>query len=362
MGTIILNNKHHSFEAIRMHGTDLLAEADALHKPSFTLTQQWLRGDSEFVFFTSGSTGIPKKNTLFREQLIASAQSTIDTLGLQSDEHILVCMNTQFIGGAMLLIRGLILNATMTLQEPSGNPFQLIEKNHPFTFVSFAPVQLFPLLQNAFSEKEKLNRFRFILVGGGSIDSALEQQLTLLSSSVYHTYGMTETVSHIALKHIGKDSFYTTLKGVHIQTDERNCLAIQSPSTQNKWIQTNDVVTIINDTSFELLGRYDDLINSGGIKIWPATVEQKIRHILGEHISNILVMGIPDPKLGQKSIAILESEKGVDFLLQLLKSELPRLLGKYEIPKQFYVLPHLAYSPTGKPNKAETLKMIRLQE
>jgi O-succinylbenzoic acid--CoA ligase len=360
MGNIILNNQSYSFESIRVHGAGLLGEADAVHNPSFTLARQWLRGDSEFVFFTSGSTGVPKKNVLHREQLMASAQSTIDTLGLVSDEHILVCMNTQFIGGAMLLIRGLLLDATITLQEPSGNPLQFIEKNHPYTFVSFAPVQLFPLLQNVFSEKEKLDRFRFILVGGAPIDKALEQRLALLSATVYHTYGMTETVSHIALKQIGKDSFYTLLKGVSIQTDERNCLAIQSPSTQNRWIQTNDVVNLLNDTSFELLGRYDDMINSGGIKIWPAKIEQAIRDVLADYITQVLVIGIPDIKLGQKGIAIMESQKDIDFLQQLLESQLPGLLDKYEIPKQFYVLPGLAYTPTGKPNKAETLKMIRL--
>jgi O-succinylbenzoic acid--CoA ligase len=360
MGTIILQHGSYSFDAIKAHGAGLLSEEDAVFIQSFVLAQQWLRNDQEFVFNTSGSTGIPKQIVLQREQLRASAQGTIDTLELSSDEHLFICMNTAYIAGAMLLIRGLLLNATITIQEPSGSPLQKIDTGHPYTFVSFAPLQLFPVLQHAFAEKEKLGRFRNILVGGAPIDPSLEQTLAELPSAVYHTYGMTETVSHIALRRIGRDSFYTTLKGVKIKTDNRDCLAIQSISTQNQWVQTNDVVILRTDNTFELMGRIDDMINSGGVKVWPAKVEAAIRFILKTDSTNTLVAGIPDPKLGHQVIAVLESEKELGFLQQLLQSELPHLLGKYEIPKHFYVLRKFSHTPSGKINKAETLKMIVL--
>ena len=360
MGTIIIRNKAYSFDTVKVQGDNLPHETNPFFASALKLARQWLRGDTEFVFQTSGSTGTPKKIMLRRGQLLASAQGTIDTLGLTSGEHILVCMNTQFIGGAMLLIRGLILNATITLQEPSGNPLQFIDPNHPYTFVSFAPLQLFPLLQDASGEKEKLNRFKHILIGGAAIDVALEQKLASLRAAVYHTYGMTETVSHIALRKIGKNAFYTILKGVFIKTDERNCLAVKSASTQNQWIQTNDVVTIINDTSFELHGRFDDLINSGGIKILPSTIERAIRECLGNRISAVLVTGITDPRLGQQIIAVIESGNDADDLRKDLDQKLPGLLGKYEIPKQFYVLRQFVYTPTGKISKPEILKMIGL--
>jgi O-succinylbenzoic acid--CoA ligase len=359
VGTIILNNHSFSFDAIRQQGTGLLKETDASFYPAFTLAQQWLNNQQLFTFFTSGSTGIPKKIELQRGQLLASAKGTIETLGLTSAEHILLCMNPAFIGGAMLLIRGLELDATITLQEPSGDPLQYIPVNHPYTFVSFAPLQLFALLQLTQNTAAKLNLFSHILVGGAPISFQLEQQLTLLKTNVYHTYGMTETVSHIALRRIGKENYFTILKGVSIRTDDRHCLAIQSASTQGEWIQTNDVVNLLSENSFEMLGRADDVINSGGIKLWPAKIETALYENLGNTAGNLFVTGIPDERLGQQIIAVIESEKDRDLIIGLLDRGLPSL-GKYEIPKQIFVLERFVYTPTGKINKAETLKMIDL--
>jgi o-succinylbenzoate---CoA ligase len=361
MGTIYLRQQAFSFEDIRIKGADLLTEEEEIHHATFALAQHWLLGQQEFVFHTSGSTGAPKEIWLQRAQLEASAKGTIEALKLTSNEHILLCMNTQFIGGAMLLIRGLILNANITLQAPNGNPLELIAENHPYTFASFAPLQLFPLLQNLFHEKEKLLRFKHVLVGGAAIHSELEKLLSTSPNTIYQTYGMTETVSHIALKQIGKKTFFTLLPGVNIRTDERECIAIQSPSTQFNWIQTNDVVKLIDDHSFEILGRADEVINSGGVKIWPEKIEQMIREILQNRLTNIIVLGLPDIKLGDKIIAVIESNNELPFLQIMLEKELPHFLAKYEIPKQFYVLPQFVYTATNKINKVETLKMIALQ-
>lgn len=361
MGTLFLNQQHYSFDAVRIHGKGLLNESEHYFSASFELAQQWLSGSTSFTFHTSGSTGTPKEIVLQRGQLEASARGTIEALGLTSDDHFWVCMNTQFIGGAMLLIRGLILDATITLQEPSGNPLQFIEKNHPYTFASFAPVQLFPLLLNEYAEREKLSLFRFILLGGAPVDSILEQTLSRLNTTVYHTYGMTETVSHIALRQIGNQSFYTTLSNVAIQTDDRGCLKICGPSTQNQWVQTNDAVTLLSETTFELHGRVDEVINSGGIKLWPAKIETAIQERLNPHITNVFVAALPHPKLGQQAVTIVESTADSAFLQQLLAPPFAEL-GKYEVPKDFYVVQHFIYTPTGKINKPETLKMIGLQQ
>jgi o-succinylbenzoate---CoA ligase len=360
MGTIFLHQQSFSFEDIRMNGADLLNEADTIHQTTFQLAQQWLSGQTEFVFFTSGSTGIPKEIRLQRTQLEASAKGTIEALKLTSGEHILLCMHTRFIGGAMLLIRGLLIDAHITLQIPSANPLQPIAVDHPYTFASFTPMQLFAAIDNTDEEQQKLARFKHVLVGGGSIDQRLEEHLTHIPTHIFHTYGMTETVSHIALKHIGVDAFFKTLPGVFIRTDERGCLSIQSPSTLNEWVQTNDIVTLHDTQHFELLGRADDVINSGGIKILPGKIEKAIRQILQQSLTNIIVTGIPDAKLGSKLIAILESPNSIETLQPLLEKKLPGLVGKYEIPKQFVVIPKLAYTGSGKPDKAETLKMIGL--
>jgi O-succinylbenzoic acid--CoA ligase len=361
MAVILFNSKSYSFETIRVHGSGLLGESEQVFRPAFELAQQWLNGNPTFTFYTSGSTGTPKKIELQREQLLASAEGTINALRLSSTDHLLVCMNTKYIGGAMLLIRGLLLNATITLLEPSGDPLQEIPVNHPYSFVSFAPVQLFPVLANPRAEKQKLARFKNILVGGAALDLQLESELAGIPTRIYHTYGMTETVSHIALRQIGHESFYTVLNGVEIQADSRDCLMIRSASTQHEWILTNDVVTLLSDATFKLSGRIDDVINSGGIKIWPSVIEQAILECSGNRITGAFVTGIPDTKLGQQTIAVLETEQDAVSLQRLLDRDLPQRLGKYEIPKQFYFLGRFVYTATGKINKAETLKMIGLQ-
>jgi o-succinylbenzoate---CoA ligase len=358
MSTLFLNGQSYSFESIKQKGAMLLTEQNNTHQSSFQFVQDWLCNKQSFSFLTSGSTGTPKPIELSRIQMEASARGTIEILSLTSAEHFLVCMNTAFIGGAMLLVRALMLEATITLQEPSGNPLLLISEHHPYTFASFAPLQLFPILKNEHSEKRKLNRFKHILVGGGSIDSLLEKELITTKSKVYHTYGMTETVSHIALKELGQQKLFTTLLGVQLKTDDRNCLAICCAATNHKWIQTNDVVDLIDHSSFNILGRADEVINSGGIKIWPAKVEQAIYEILGTSITNVFVYGLPDTKLGQQLIAVIETQS--ENTTTSLPEQLGAHLSKYEIPRQFFTLPTFSYTPTGKTNKHETLKMIGL--
>lgn len=359
MSTLYLNGQSYPFESIKREGITLLNESERTHQSSFQLIQDWLTYKQTFLFTTSGSTGAPKPIELNRAQLEASAKSTIQALTLTAADHFLVCMNTSFIGGAMLIIRALLVDAPITLKEPSSNPLKLIPDNHSYTFASFAPLQLFPIIQNVYSEKERLSRFKQILVGGGILGSQIEKELAAMPVKVFHTYGMTETVSHIALREIGKQETYTTIGSVQLKTDNRGCLSICCAATNNKWVQTNDVVELLDSCSFIFLGRADDVINSGGIKIWPNKIEQIIREQLTTFATNVFVYGIPDAKLGQKLIAVIETSYESSLLPELLKSE-PNLT-KYEVPKQYFTLPSFEYTPTGKINKAETLKMLGLQ-
>ncbi len=356
MSVVHLHQHPYTFEQIKVAGAALIN--DPLHTHSFSLIQQWLNGADEFIFHTSGSTGAPKPIHLKRAQLMASAQGTIETLKLTSSEHVLICMNTQFIGGAMLLIRALVLNAEITLMEPGSHPLSLIEINHHFTLASFAPLQVFPLLSNQHHEREKLSRFATILVGGAPIHASLETELAGLNTRVFHTYGMTETVSHIALKQLGAATHYTALNNVQIKTDARQCLMICCAATNNQWIHTKDVVELFPHKQFSILGRIDDVINSGGIKVWPQQVETAIRNETGNRFSNICVLGLPDEQLGQKVVALLEGDAAMD--MEDLKSRLAKHLTRYQIPKQFFTLPAFCYTPTGKTDKTKTLEMLYL--
>lgn len=361
MSSIIVQQQSFSFDAIRQHGKKLL-DGQQTFEQSFELVQQWMNGNSSFTFHTSGSTGIPKPIILHRTQLEASARATIKALSLQPSEHILVCMNTGFIGGAMLLIRGLILGATITLQEPDSNPLQHIGQRHPYTFASFTPLQLFPLLQNKHHERNMLSQFKQVLIGGAMVLAELENILGDLPVKCYQTYGMTETVSHIALKQIGKDKSYKILDGIRFQTDARGCIAICGEVTENQWIQTNDVIESVDKNHFNLLGRADDVINSGGIKVWPQKVEEHLRIVfksLAIPFTNICVTKKSDQLLGEKVIALIETNLN-ELDWELVKTTLTPMLHKYEIPKNVYLLPQFRYTPSGKINKVDTLKMSGL--
>jgi O-succinylbenzoic acid--CoA ligase len=361
--SIVTPYAEYSFEDIRLHGSKLLQGSDSVFTSAFSLAQQWLSGAKTFTFHTSGSTGTPKEIILKRSQLEASAKGTIAALGLTSSEHILLCMNPAFIGGAMLLIRGLMLNATITLQEPSGNPLQNISADHSYTFASFTPMQLHALTNGDADALQKLNRFHHILLGGAAVSGPLEESLKTASTKVYHTYGMTETVSHIALKQIGKDEYFKALPGVELKTDERGCLAIKSGSTANEWVYTNDAVTLTDENSFEVLGRIDDVINTGGVKVWPLKIEEAMLHALQEiglqH--NLFVSWLPDDRLGQKIIAVLEGNPFDAEMKDKLTGLLEKKLNRYELPRTFYYFPAFILTNTEKVNKSETLKMINLR-
>lgn len=363
MSTIITPHARYTFDEIKHRGSELLKDDDQHFAIAFTLAQQWLNGAGTFTFHTSGSTGTPKEINLKRSQLEASAQGTITALRLTSSEHILLCMNPAFIGGAMLLIRGLMLNAPITLQEPSGNPLQLVASDHLYTFASFTPIQLHSLVSGDAEAMQKLDRFNHILLGGAAVSPQLEQVLTTASAKVYHTYGMTETVSHIALKQMGKDTCFKALPGVELKTDERGCLAIRSGSTDHKWITTNDMVHFFDPGSFEILGRIDEVINTGGIKVWPAKIENAIQEAMQalglQH--NLFVSWQADERLGQKVIAVIEGLPLNDDMQKTIATFIEKKLTKYEMPRTFYYSPAFTLTDTGKINKPETLKMINLR-
>lgn len=350
----------HSFNAQSVLQLDANTSSVQLNH-AITFCKDWIEGKQHFTFHTSGSTGTPKKIELTRAQLQASATGTIEALQITSADKILVCLNTQLIAGAMMLVRGLLAGCELFIDDPSSDPLKEVEPNHKLTFASFVPMQLHGLVKNERDIIQKLNRFTHILVGGAAIHPILENKLAQLTCKVYHTYGMTETVSHIALKQIGKDACFTTLPGVEIKTDERECLCIKSASTSNEWVITNDRVEVLNDTQFVLLGREDDVINSGGIKLFPAKIEAALftaLAILNISVTDLFVAAQQDDVLGEKLIAILCGDPLSIEQENWLKEKLKEELSGYEIPKAFYYLPSFMRTESGKIDKINTLKKL----
>jgi o-succinylbenzoate---CoA ligase len=319
--------------------------------------QNWQSGQEEFIIKTSGSTGEPKPIILTRNQMIASAKLTGETFGLKAGDSALVCLNVEYIAGMMMLVRGMALGLNLTIIEPSGNPFQHFE-NPVFDFFAFVPLQLENLLEN--NEKvESLNQAKAIIVGGAAVNEALEQKIQQLSVPVYCTYGMTETVSHIAIRRLNgenKSGNFHVLEGVKIGIDDRNCLNIISESSNNELVQTNDIVEIISEKVFKLIGRFDNIINSGGVKIQLEKVEKAIeKEIQIFNPKRYFTYGIPDEKLGQKLVLVVETDISDVNLKEIFLSKIKLILPKYEIPKEIIFIKSFQETPTGKIDKKATL-------
>ncbi len=347
-----LQDKKFLWQEIKNFPNDVINELPELSQQVVLFCKKWLNNETDFLFHTSGSTGIPKPINLSRQQMQASAQATIRFLNLTSHEHILVCINTKMIGGAMMLVRAMELDCSATVITPNAKVLQELSPAHSFTFASFVPMQL------AQAELEKIDNFKNILVGGSAVSFHLNKQFQQSKARVWHTYGMTETVSHIALRGVHK-KYFTIIGDTEIKQDERNCLMIRGAVTDNKWITTNDVAQLHSNNEIEILGRADDIINSGGIKFFAKAIEALLEKS-APHIS-FFVSSVEDEKLGQKIIAVFEKELPEPKILDAWKKEITQNISAYAVPKQILVTPAFARTASGKINKTDTLKSIMRQ-
>ncbi|GAB3787175.1 AMP-binding protein [Spirosoma horti] len=339
----------------------------------------WLANQQQFTLFTSGSTGTPKPIQLTRAQMKASAHLTGQTLGLRAGDQALVCLNVRYVAGIMMLVRGLELGLPMTIIEPASNPLTDIDPaTATFAFTALVPLQLQTILANPEPESRAqqvaiLNRLKAILVGGAATSLTLEQALQEINAPIYATYGMTETVSHIALRRLnGPDAgdVFTALMGVELGTDTRGCLHITSAATNFERIQTNDVVDLLVDsngksTQFRLLGRADRVINSGGVKVQPEQVELLIQSVLAtdktaldKPTPRLFVAGLPDERLGQRVVVISERDPITDEQWQRLQHAIRESLGPYAVPKEHITVTQFAETPTGKVDQNATIAQI----
>lgn len=331
------------------------SESQTLH-----FCQEWLNGQQTFTLYTSGSTGSPKAITFHREQLIASAYMTGKALGLTVGDRALITLPTQYIGGRMMLVRGFELGLHLTILPPSSLPLSPFTEDTYFDFLSFVPLQLYNTLSQTPEKTAILNRAKAILLGGAPVDHVLETQLQAVKAPVYHTYGMTETISHIALKKLntsGKQPHFVALQGVEISTDSRNCLVIRTPFLGNEPVITNDVVRILSANTFEWIGRIDNIINTGGVKVQAEKVEKAVEKILAHMSANrrFFVAPLSDSLLGEAVTLFIE---GFPFSVKeqtILTGYLNKHLTKYEKPKSIRYIAIFAETASGKLDKRQSI-------
>jgi O-succinylbenzoic acid--CoA ligase len=339
-----------------------MAEAQSdFEKASLDFISNWIKGVEVFTLNTSGSTGTPKPITVTRDQLKASARLTINALRLSENQTALVCLDTRYIAGIMMIVRSLEAGMNMIMVQPCSNPLELVDEDIPIDFTALVPLQVETLLHSP--NRNQFGKIKSVLIGGAGINQPTLQELKALSCDCYATYGMTETLSHIALQKLNgtyAQDHFETLTEIVLNKDERGCLVIHAPHISDKPMVTNDLVELITPTTFRWLGRADNIINTGGVKIIPEMVEASIAMMFNElNISTrFFVAGLPDPLLGQSVSLIMEGSPLAAQIQEHLQKKLMELPDRYDRPKSIRYVSEFITTDTGKINKVKTIAIL----
>jgi len=332
-----LNGFHLDREDLCRVAYSFIKEGEDFEKPVGDFLLDWFDSKDFIEMQTSGTTGAPKKITISKQAMVNSALATGDFFDLKPGDKALHCLPVKYVAGKMMLVRAMIIGLDIEFVAPSSHP--LLNNETDFDFIAMVPLQA----QNSLGE---LKRVKKLIVGGAAINEVLEKNLLKLTTEVYETYGMTETITHIAARKLGERAF-TVLPNVTISYDDRKCLVIHAPRISDDVITTNDIVELVNENQFIFLGRLDNIINSGGIKIMPEQVEQK----LANKIQQLYFIGSkPDNELGEKVILVIEGDK------QEFDENLFEDLDKYEKPKEIVFIPKIKVNASGKIIRKESLK------
>lgn len=349
-----LNGECFTHTELKEVAYSFVKEGEPYKKMISNFLLDWLDNKDYVLVKTSGSTGTPKTISIEKQAMVNSAIATGNYFNLKAGSTALHCLSSEFIAGKMMLVRAIILGLELDIVEPSLHPLDGLEND--YDFCAMLPMQL----QNSLS---KLDKIKTLIVGGAPVSKLLQKKVKDISTKVYTTYGMTETVSHIALKQLNVvsllrgnitkqsiKSYYQTLPDIKISQDERDCLIIEASKLNSEIIITNDIVKLYSETEFEIIGRFDNVINSGGIKLFPEQIEAKLT---GKINQRFFIDSLKDETLGDKLILVLEGESNI------LDSGIFDDLDAYEIPKHIYTVKNFEQTSTKKILRAETLKLLK---
>ena len=313
---------------------------------------EW-QNDSPYVLVqTSGSTGKPKPMLVEKRRMLASARITCDFLGLHEGQTALLCLPLDYIAGKMMGGRALERGLRLMAVEPTGHPLAAQEENPLCAdFAAMVPMQVYNSLQVP-EERECLRQIRQLIIGGGAIDDAMATELRAFPHAVWSTYGMTETLSHIALRRLSgpeASDYYVPFPSVRVSLSSDDCLVIDAPEVCPEPLITNDIAEL-SPQGFRILGRRDNVICSGGIKIQAEEVERRLKPFMH---APFLVSKRPDEKYGE--IVVLLTEGSVEEVQQVCE----RILPKYHQPRVYLHIPHIPLTETGKPARKEAETMAK---
>ena len=303
---------------------------------------------------TSGSTGTPKRMLVEKSRMLASARRTNDVLGLQPGDVAIVCLPVEYIAGKMMVVRALERNLRMEVITPSSNPLKDFDANRlgAQTLLAITPHQLAEILADE-RASQILKRVSHIIIGGGALNERVEQMAKSLPGSVFATYGMTETLSHIALRRVNgahPETHFSPLEGVALSQDTEGCLIISDSLTTDAPLVTNDLVELLPDGRFRVLGRRDNVVCSGGVKLQIEELERKLSEVIPFPFQ---LTYVTDERLGQ-ALTMLYTGDALPSELQKFCME---RVGRYEVPKHFLRVSELPMTETGKPARSTALQL-----
>lgn len=313
---------------------------------------EWNSPESTVLVHTSGSTGVPKPVRVEKKRMLNSARITCDFLGLQPGDRSLLCMPLDYIAGKMVVVRSIERHLQLTSVEPSGHPLENVTT--PLDFAAMVPMQVYNSLKVP-EECEKLCAIRHLIIGGGPVNDDLQQRLAQFPNFVWSTYGMTETLSHIALRRLnGTEAslWYTPFNSVAVSLNAKGCLMIDAPLVHEGLLETHDRAEI-RDGKFRIIGRLDNVINSGGIKIQAEEVEE----ILQPHLNiPYLISKCRDEKFGEVVVLLTECAD-----LHLIQSVCCKVLPRFWRPKHYFYTSHIPFTATGKPARKKAEAWCNMQ-
>lgn len=309
---------------------------------------EWNDERETVTVLTSGSTGKPKAMEVEKSRMLASAKMTCDFLGLKKGDTALLCMPLDYIAGKMMVVRSIERGMRLISVEPSTHPLK--DLTEAPTFAAMVPSQVYETIKVE-RERKLFCQIQHVIIGGGAIDPQLEQELITLPNHIWHSYGMTETLSHIALRRID-EPYFRPMSGITISQDEDHCLVIDAPHLCPETLHTHDIVEFvpeaeeqqsIHNNMFRILGRLDNVVCSGGIKIQIEEVEELLRPTFG---NTIQLTSVPHPKFGEELVMLTTEPIDIEKLKDCLSNP-------YWMPKRIIMVKSLPQTETGKPDRAK---------
>ena len=311
----------------------------------YIFLEKWFDASPVITVHTSGSTGTPKELVVRKDRMMQSARLTCEFLNLQAGDTALLCMNLRYIGAMMVVVRSLVAGLNLIVRPASGHPLSDIEE--PLRFAAMVPLQVYNTLRVP-EEKERLEQTDILIIGGGAVDDTLEAEISALPTAVYSTYGMTETLSHIALRRLNGETaskHYYPFPSVELSLSAESTLVIKAPLICGEVLQTNDIACLYPDGSFTIAGRKDNVINSGGIKIQAEEMEKRLRPFIPVPF---VVTSVPDPRLGQALTLLIAGQVDV----RELESKLQMVLDAYHRLRHIFMTESIPQTENGKTDRA----------